>query len=455
MEEQKQYPLIDIETLKRQFCDVYAGLGAFTDIIPVMWDDAVLTAGTDYKNIVLSPKFMQSITPQNQLFIYAHAILHIVFNHKERQQGRDLELWNIATDACINAFLKRDGLQMPQGGGADIADGLFRDAETIYDELLEKQKQAQSQSGKSNGEIGGGLDDIDLGDYKGIDNHDIWEGDEREEMPQKSKEGMSGKLKKLTGGLKPSQDKKEPQQGEKQEQKQAKISEQAVFERELQDRGKRKAEAGANPLDSIFCAAGISSNVNVAPVLNWKKLLKKNLATERERWEWNDEEGGYRIEDFDADDEAITEVLLDSSGSINEKLLRGFVHQLVPMIKHTKIRVGTFASRFYGWTEIKRKTDIDTLRIKSDGYGTNFEAAATAFSKKDKKTHAIINTIVFTDGKLDGAWDHKQTTPVKDIIWLVFGGRDNFKPLGGKIIRISDKELNEMISLHAGTSFER
>ena len=52
------------------------------------------------------------------------------------------KIWNIATDACINAFLRRDGFTFPENVTSpktgkkmqfvDIKDGLIKSAEKIY-----------------------------------------------------------------------------------------------------------------------------------------------------------------------------------------------------------------------------------------------------------------------------------------------------------------------------------
>ena len=59
-----------------------------------------------------------------------------------RLEKKYYNYWNIATNACINAFLKKDGLEMPNNiidkktgqpmNFVDIADGLYIRAEAIY-----------------------------------------------------------------------------------------------------------------------------------------------------------------------------------------------------------------------------------------------------------------------------------------------------------------------------------
>lgn len=74
------------------------------------------------------------------------------FNHILRSEGKDPELWNIATDGVINQFLKRDGLKMAPGG-VDMVEAVNYDAEQLYEKLLqEKQQRHQQQSSSNSGQ---------------------------------------------------------------------------------------------------------------------------------------------------------------------------------------------------------------------------------------------------------------------------------------------------------------
>ena len=82
------------------------------------------------------PEFLEKLSVEEQTFIFAHEVCHIAFNHILRSEGKDPQIWNTATDAVINAFLKSDGLKMIDGG-VDIAEAINYDAEQLYEKLLE------------------------------------------------------------------------------------------------------------------------------------------------------------------------------------------------------------------------------------------------------------------------------------------------------------------------------
>lgn len=113
------------------------------------------TAATDGDTIYFDPDFLDSLDDNQKLFLTAHEFLHIKFKHMlrlvdEHGKQRDMEIWNIATDAIINANLIRDGLEALKGC-VDMPDAINYTAEQYYDKLLqEKQKYEQSSNKDGN-----------------------------------------------------------------------------------------------------------------------------------------------------------------------------------------------------------------------------------------------------------------------------------------------------------------
>ena len=78
------------------------------------------TAATDGKNIYFDPEYLQSLTDDEKVFIVAHELMHIKFAHMARMYDkngkmRNMTVWNIATDAIINANLEKDGFTIKEG----------------------------------------------------------------------------------------------------------------------------------------------------------------------------------------------------------------------------------------------------------------------------------------------------------------------------------------------------
>lgn len=133
------------------------------------------------------------------------------------------------------------------------------------------------------------------------------------------------------------------------------------------------------------------------------------------------------------------EILLDTSASIDEDLLRAFVRGVKDLLREDAvIKVGCFDTEFYGFQEIHSEKDIASLEIKGAG-GTNFETAVKAFTG-DAETK-----IIFTDGYAD------MPTTRCDAIWLVYSDTP-VSPPGGRVLyvrkpeEIKDHEINFLIT---------
>ena len=141
----------DIAALKRKMLVKYPFFGSVVASVDYKENKNIGTAGTDGKTIYYNPDFLELLDIDEQTFVFSHEVCHIAFNHILRSEGKDSELWNIATDGVINQFLKKDGLKIVEGG-VDIADAINYDAEQLYNKLLEEkqQKQQNSQNGQEN-----------------------------------------------------------------------------------------------------------------------------------------------------------------------------------------------------------------------------------------------------------------------------------------------------------------
>lgn len=87
-----------------------------------------------------------------------------------------------------------------------------------------------------------------------------------------------------------------------------------------------------------------------------------------------------------------TEIVLDTSGSINEVLLKNFLRECKNILQHSRLKVGCFDTKFYGFHEIRTEEDIENMKFIGDG-GTDFDVAVNAFSRR------VENKIIFTDGE--------------------------------------------------------
>ena len=403
---------MNIDSIKRRLLVKYPFFGSVVANSNFIAEPAIETAGTDGTTIYYNPNFIESITNEEQTFVFAHEICHIAFNHIFRSEGKDKELWNIATDSIINAFLKQDGLPMVEGG-VDIPDAINYDAEEMYKKLLEEKKQQKQQ-------------DV------GHDTHSMWDNaikKKRQEQQSQSQQ-LDEKQNEEQEKKRNEEIKKLTELGEKEAFKQNKIARKKQLE-ELREALASKSHGHGSITNSE--RRNITDIGMAEPLIDWRRLLKEAVKYDVD-WSYRNAgiEDGVVTAYLEEMPRPETEIVLDTSGSINETLLRNFLRECKNILQTSKVKVGCFDTQFYGFAEIKDVSDIDNLKFYGGG-GTDFDAAVNAFTRK------VENKIIFTDG-----YANMPSTPI-DAIWIVFGGI-KINPVGGKVIHIDEKQLDRLSS---------
>lgn len=110
-------------------------------------DPSCDTAWTDGKSIGYNPKFVEQLSTDERLGVLCHEVMHVALGHPWRQGSREIEKWNIATDAAINGIIEDDNMKLPPGCVAPIRD---KYAEEIYLTVPE-QKPRSGGGGKGKG----------------------------------------------------------------------------------------------------------------------------------------------------------------------------------------------------------------------------------------------------------------------------------------------------------------
>lgn len=445
----------DIEKLKRKLLIKYPGFATVIANMKFIPSYSCIsngnpTAGTDGSNFIYHPDYIKSISLEEQLFVSAHEVSHIALNHIKRSEGKDPELWNIATDGVINDQLKKDGLIIPKGS-VEIEGASKYDAETLYNKLLEEKKKKENQSNSSDNQQNNSNDNStneqrntsnnensssnssdnnsneenntgSNSNYSdaGHDTHRMWE-----EAIKKSKEENSAKESEL----------------EKVQKKNTELGEKKVFEQNKEQR-KENLRKLRETLASQSLGYGIETNsdyiriedIGNGSLINWQTILR-NTVNAKIDWSYKNAtiEDGVVTPHLEDLSHPETEILLDTSGSVSSELLRNFLRECKGILNTSHIKVGCFDTRFFGFTEIKRESDIDNMQFQGGG-GTNFNSAVNAFTKR------VDNKIIFTDGY----------APMPDIaidaIWIVYGD-EKINPKGGKVIYISEEQLDKLYLL--------
>lgn len=145
-------PEEDIEYIRDMVLSKFPLLGVTMSKLTTVADKRWETAATDGKHVFFSPNFFATLTEEEKVFVYAHEVMHVAFEHMNRSENRNQRLWNYATDAVINQILQKENLPMPKGC-VDVKNAINYSAEEMY-EILLQEKQRRQQDNQSQQQIG-------------------------------------------------------------------------------------------------------------------------------------------------------------------------------------------------------------------------------------------------------------------------------------------------------------
>ena len=487
------------------------------------------TAATDGKNIYFDPDYLASLGDEDKLFIIAHELMHVKFEHMYRMKQkngemRDPEIWNIATDAIINANLEKDNFKIKEGY-VNMPEALNYTSEELYDKLLkEKQEkeqeenkkensqgQSKQQDGNQQGESQQGNSSNKNNNKKEKDQnsqdgqssntgkedknkHSSEQGQEQNDSQGKEKQGegqeQSDKSKeKSSAGGQPQQSEssrnfaddhtlwerafeehldqdkqknkkcKEKKSNEKSNdieksvkekpEEKTKYDERVEFEHNREERSEKARQViekmREREMQKIMGSGNNNSIGADKPVLDWRNVLKRKFDESETIWSNRRSvaENNYamRLEDYEIEDQAVTEVMIDVSGSVSDELVRAFLRQLKPLVKESILKIGFFAGVAVNqFQEIKTEKDVDKIKILKPAMdGTDMDAAVRAFSKNND-----INKLVFTDGY--AGVKPQDDLKNENVTWLVYKNRD-YHPCCGEVVQIYPEFFNELENL--------
>ena len=407
---------VDIKNIKKNLINRDPFFGSIIDSMeyietPNCTSNGVPTAGTNGKTIYYHPD-IEKLSEKQQLFLFAHEICHVAFEHKKRGEGKEPKIWNYATDAVINAHLKKDGLELIDNV-VDLPWAIKYDAEEVYKKLLKKSKKNEEEFKN------GGHDDHNLWNEDTLNNNDSPIDEVTKKFAEmKEKEVLSDKdtekVKKILQEVK-----------------------KAIEKYKIQSKKDLSKQRG------ISIGAGSTTNEETVkfdnvgfayPLVNWPLILKRPTEIVELDWSYRNAslEDGVMLSNLEESSyvlQHLTEIVLDTSGSIDDELLKTFLRECKNILNFSKLKVGCFDTKFYGFIEIRTIADVERLTFKGRG-GTDFVAAINAF------TETADNKVIFTDG------DAYMPSKKIDAIWIVFGDKE-IHPNGGKVIYIDKKRLDE------------
>ena len=350
-------------------------------------DPHINTAATDGRHFYYDTKFIDKLSPKQTEFLFAHEVLHNVFDHMGRRASRDPDIWNIAADYAINQILVDDRIGDKITQVKIFQDNKYRgkSAEEIYDEIFKKYDLKQLQQ---------------LGEL--LDQHLDQEGDGEDDKDGKSKRKKYSKeeLRKI-----------------RDEMKEAMIS------------AAQSAGAGNIP-------AGVRRMISelTEPKIDWRELLKQQIqSTIRNDYTWMrpSRKGwhtGAILPGMNYDQTIDVAVAIDMSGSISNKQGRDFLSEIKGIMEQFKdfhIKLWCFDTEVYNCVDITADSihEFENYELKGGG-GTDFDANWN-FMKNDNFVPKKF--IMFTDGLPWNSWGDPDYC---DTVFIIHGSDTIIPPFG-------------------------
>jgi len=351
------------------------------------------TLATDGRNFYYSNDFVDQLTPKQCEFGFAHEVLHNVFDHMGRRDGRDPQLSNFAADYAVNQICKDERIGEFPSCIKVFQDDKYRGLsyEQIYDELYQKAKKIDIST------LGELLDEH-------LDGDDDGDGDENEDSTQDG----SGKRPTLTP---------EEKKAIKDEIKEAMVA-------AAQAAGAGKVPAGVARLITDF----------TEPKMDWRQMLRMNIQSilksnfSFSRPNRKSQHCGAILPGMMNEETIDVSVAIDMSGSISDSMAMDFLSEVKGIMdeyKDFKLDLWTFDTEVYGYQRFTGDTAEDIMSYKCQGGGgTDFDVNFEFMKNEDIVPKRFI---MFTDGYPCGSWGDEDYC---ESLFIIHGNESIVAPFG-------------------------
>jgi predicted metal-dependent peptidase len=338
-----------------------------------------------------SREFFEKLTTKQVEFVVAHEILHNVFDHMGRREGRDAKIFNIAADYCVNGQLVRDriGEQPPEIKIFHDPVHYGKSAEQIYDEIYDQMDDEQLEA---------------LGEL--LDEHIDWEKEGGEGRPKYSKEEL----------------------------------------KQIRDEIREATMQAANAAGAGNVPASVARMIKelTEPKMNWRELLRQQIQStirndysfsrpSRKGWHT-----GAVLPGMKFNETIDIAVSLDMSGSITDEMGKDFISELKGIMdeyKEYNIKLWCFDTKVYNEQDFDAFSgqDIYDYEIMGGG-GTDFMCNWEYMKEHDINPKKFI---MFTDGY---PWDSWGDDSYCDTLFIIHGNDTIVPPFGAHAYYEFDKK---------------
>jgi len=350
------------------------------------------TLATDGRKFYYNVGFVDKMTPKQCEFGFAHEVLHNVFDHMGRRNGRNPQLSNIAADYAVNQILKDERIGEVPEWIKIFQDNKYRGKsyEEIYADIYEKAEKIDIS------QLGELLDEhLDEEEGEGGGNGDK-DGKDGNGRPRYSKED----LKKIRDEI-----------------KEAMVS-------AAQAAGAGKIPAGVARLIKDF----------TEPKMDWRSLLRQQIQSiiksnfSFSRPNRRSQHSGAVLPALMNEETIDVSIAIDMSGSISDVQAKDFLSEVKGIMeeyKDFKMDLWCFDTAVYNYAKFTgdNMDDITDYEVKGGG-GTDFDANFEFMKEEGIEPKKFI---MFTDGYPCGSWGDEQYC---ESLFIIHGNETIIPPFG-------------------------
>ncbi|MEM4396756.1 MAG: VWA-like domain-containing protein [Candidatus Woesearchaeota archaeon] len=351
-------------------------------------------AATDGKKIYYNPEFFKTLSKGQIVFVIAHEILHVVYDHVFRRGNRNPLVWNMAVDYIVNYTLIKNSIgTAPEN---ILFDERYTDeytSEELYEKLLKDNVEIATSFDVH---LDGPTDSSDSNGQKNVDVEIVGSKITKEDI-----ENIRSEIKSIIFGMYSSM-----------------------------------KDAGNIP-------AGIErliKKLTEGPKIDWRDVISNFIKSSvkvdynfknpsNNSWIYN-----VIIPTFDKGDEISAHIFIDASGSISDEQLADFlgeIYNIASTFDSFHLTVSSFDTKVYNTKEytLDNMDDLPNYKIKGGG-GTSFECIFDYLKENNIDPKTLI---IFTDGYPQNSWGDPNYC--NETIFLINNNNERIKAPFGITVR--------------------
>lgn len=352
------------------------------------------TLAVDGRNFYYNNDFVAKLSDSELKWGFCHEIMHLVFEHLDRRDGRNPKLWNIACDYAINLIITDAGV-------GDKPDNILYDekyrgmsADEIYSLLIQEMRDKGENGGDGESWLDDLVDKIFDEHIEGGSDKDSMTPEERREMRDSIKEAVLSAAKAC------------------QDQNAGKLPD--CIKRMIDEFDESKVDWKAILRSTL---EGMFKNDS-----SWYRPNKKMMSQ------------GLIYPGLVKQPAININVAIDVSGSISQDIFQTFMNEvngILTQYADYKLTITCWDTQCHNTKTFDPYSLEDIKEYEAvGGGGTDPECVFEMIENSEDNT---ADTVIFlTDGYFSLSRDYFD----KRVLWTVFGDNKEFSPVFGEVVHL-------------------